>query len=303
VIQSPSFKDEELALQIKLGKESLKQESEKTEFLAGQQFGQSVFGDKHPYGRSNALADYDAVTTDDLKAYHQSHYHAGNAKLFVYGAVTNEILQQVESFFGKEKWPAKAKAAYPSYAIEADIQLKHYIEKDNAVQTSIRIGGVCLENEHPDYQAFKICCIVLGGYFGSRLMSSVREEKGYTYGIHAGIVNRLNANYFRISTEVGKQVREDAVKTILEEIKILQTELMEQDELDGVRNYLLGNYVDQQSNFFQTSSLINHYFIYNKTEKDYRHALEVLRNITPEDIRTMAQRHLKAEQLFEVLAG
>jgi predicted Zn-dependent peptidase len=78
---------------------------------------------------------------------------------------------------------------------------------------------------------------------------------------------------------------------------------MEQDELDGVRNYLLGNYVDQQSNFFQTASLINHYFTFNKTEQDYMHALEVLRTITPEEIRNMAQKHFNIAQLYQVLAG
>lgn len=303
VIQSPAYNEAELALQIKLGKESLKQEAEKTEFIAGQQFGKSLFGEQHPYGRSNSLADYDAVTCQDLREYHASHYHAGNAKLFAYGAVDSEILQQLEFFFGQENWPAKAKPIIPTYSIMPEAQLLQYIEKEKAVQTSIRIGAECIAPEHPDYQAYKITCIVLGGYFGSRLMSSVREEKGYTYGIHAGIVNRLYSNYFRISTEVGKHVREDAVATILEEIKILQSELMEQDELDGVRNYLLGNYVDQQSNFFQTSSLINHYFVYNKTEDDYNHALAVLRNIQVETIQEMAQKHFAVDKLYQVLAG
>lgn len=303
VIQTPAFSESELALQVKLGKEALKQEAEKTEFLAGQQFGISLFGENHPYGRSNVLSDYDAVSTSDLKAYHQSHYHAGNAKLFVYGAVNKEVLAQIENYFGKEAWPAGNKPVIPTYSISAAKELQTYMEKENAVQTSIRIGGACIGTEDPDYQAYKITCIVLGGYFGSRLMSSVREEKGYTYGIHAGIVNRLFSNYFKISTEVGKQVREDAVATILEEMKILQNEVMEQDELDGVRNYLLGNYVDQQSNFFQTASLINHYFTFNKTEQDYMHALEVLRTITPEEIRNMAQKHFNIAQLYQVLAG
>lgn len=303
VIQQPAFSESELALQVKLGKEALKQEAEKTEYIAGEQFGISLFGAAHPYGRSNKLEDYDAVTCEDLRNYHASHYHAGNAKLFAYGAVDAEILAALEQYFGEGKWPAKSKPVIPSYTSTPNKTLSQYIEKEKAVQTSIRIGNECIGPEHPDYQAFKITCIVLGGYFGSRLMSSVREEKGYTYGIHAGIVNRLFGNYFRISTEVGKQVREDAVATILEEIRLLQNEVMEQDELDGVRNYLLGNYVDQQSNFFQTSSLINHYFIYNKTEKDYNHALEVLRTITPKDIQLMAQKHFSIEQLHQVLAG
>jgi predicted Zn-dependent peptidase len=134
-------------------------------------------------------------------------------------------------------------------------------------------------------------------------MSSIREEKGYTYGIHAGIVLRNHGSYFRISTEVGKKVRTDAVASIFEEIKILQNEAIEMDELDGVRNYLLGNYVDQQSNFYHNSSLINHYFIHNKKAADYYKSLDILRNITPNDIQNMAIKHFNIDTLKQVLAG
>jgi predicted Zn-dependent peptidase len=303
VILQPSFPESELTLQVKLGKESLKQESEKTEFIAGQKFGEVLYGTTHPYGRVNSIEDYDNVKREDLISYHQSHYQASNCKLFIYGAVDNNVLIQVEKYFGQHAWPAHVKPSMPNYDVVSSKEIAVYIEKENAVQTSIRIGNHCINGEHEDYHAFKITGIVLGGYFGSRLMSSIREEKGYTYGIHAGIVLRNHGSHFRISTEVGKNVREEAVHAIFDEIKILQNEAIETDELDGVRNYMLGNYIDQQSNFFHNSSMINHYFVHNKKEEDYYKALEVLRTIKPIDIQNMANKHFNIDQLKQVLAG
>jgi zinc protease len=303
VLQQPTFEEAELQLQCKLGKEAIKLEKEKTENMAGQAFFAALYGEKHPYGRVNKETHYDAVTTELLKAYHQSHYHPGNAFVFIAGAIDSSLLKLLNSNLGTTQWATKTIIEAPQYNIESGAHHEIYLEKKDAVQSALRLGQRTIDGKHEDFNDLKIATVVLGGYFGSRLMSSIREEKGYTYGIHSTISNRVQDAVFRISTEVGSHVRKEAVAAIYEEIDALQQDLIDQEELDQVRNYLLGNYMDSLSNIFSTANLLNNMIAFDRTPADFYKNLNALKNCTPATIQTMAQRYFKTKDWYEVVAG
>ncbi len=303
ILQQPSYSEAELSLQCKLGKEGLKQEKEKTETIANDNFYRALYGENHPYGRVNEVSDYDKVNTAVIKAYHQSHYHPGNAYIFVAGAVDDQTAALLNTYLGTNAWAPKVNAEIPQYSIEAATTHQLYQEKKDAVQSSLRIGNRTIGLRHPDYNGLKIATVLLGGYFGSRLMSNIREEKGYTYGIYATISNRLQDNHFRIGTEVGKEVAKAALKEIYYEMEEMKQAAVDMEELVQVRNYLLGNYMDSLSNVFNTAQLLNNMITYKRTPEDFYETINVLKNITPDEIQQLAQRYFNTAELYEVVAG
>ncbi|MBK7666999.1 MAG: insulinase family protein [Sphingobacteriaceae bacterium] len=126
--------------------------------------------------------------------------------------------------------------------ITTTTQQKHLVEKNDAIQSAIRIGRVLFNKTHEDYFKFQVLNTILGGYFGSRLMANIREDKGYTYGIGSGLTSLVNSGYFYISTEVGADVTKNALEEIYKEIKILRDDLVSVEELETVRNYILGQF-------------------------------------------------------------
>src|SRR5690606_27638017 len=115
------------------------------------------------------------------------------------------------------------------------------IERENALQSAIRIGQLSIQRSHPDFPSLQVLNTTLGGYFGSRLMMNIREDKGYTYGIGSGIGSLKNTAFFTYSSGVGTSVCADTLKQIEFEINRLRTEPISDNELTLVKNYLLGS--------------------------------------------------------------
>ena len=144
---------------------------------------------------------------------------------------------------------------------------------------------------------------VLGGYFGSRLMKNIREDKGYTYGISAQLVAMENESYISISSEVGADVCKKAIKEIYSEISRLFEERVSNEELYLVRNYVLGNWLRM---FDGPLAIAESYrvLINNKLEEDYfEKGLKEMQNITSEQLSELAHRYFITDSFIETIAG
>src|SRR5690242_19469508 len=108
------------------------------------------------------------------------------------------------------------------------------MHKEDAIQSALRVGRLTFNKTHPDYLSLKVLNTVLGGYFGSRLMANIREDKGYTYGIGSSLISMKNEGYFVISSEVGVDVCSKALDEIFFEIKRLTEEPIDDSELQLV---------------------------------------------------------------------
>jgi predicted Zn-dependent peptidase len=188
-------------------------------------------------------------------------------------------------------------------AAVSDTQRVHTIEKEGAVQSAIRIGRVLFNKTHPDYLGMQVLNAVLGGYFGSRLMANIREDKGYTYGIGSGLVSMFGGGYFVISTEVGVEVTNAALKEIYYEIDKLQHELVGEDELELVRNYLIGVFLRSTDGPFAIGDRLKGIVGYGLGYEYYERYVETIRTITPEQLRDLANKYLKKEDLIELVVG
>ena len=149
----------------------------------------------------------------------------------------------------------------------------------------------------------KVLTTILGGYFGSRLMSNIREDKGYTYGIGAGTSALKEAGFFYISTEVGADVCTAALTEIYKEIRLLQQELVSTEELRLVRNYLLGNLLKSFDGPFERMDRFKGTHLYGLELNFFHRYTEAIRNITPLEIQRLAQVWLQKDDLIELVVG
>ncbi len=304
IVKEPVFPEKELSTVVETNKHQFLINSTKVEYLAQKSFASSIFGEEHPCGRFAIEADYEKVTSACLKEFYDQYYHSGNCSIYISGKVTDEILNLLENSFGKESW---GKIENKVLTLPADIKTtsltRVFTEQDSAMQSSIKMGKVMIQRTHPDYYKMRVLITIFGGYFGSRLMSNIREDKGYTYGISSGIASYPDAGVFVVSTEAANEYAEDIIKEVYNEMKTLQTELVPESELEMVRNYMLGEMCRSYEGpfslsdawmFIQTSHLSDFYF---------GESLKAVQNVTAEELRTLAQRYFNQENMIEIVAG
>lgn len=302
MIKRSVFPEYELGVLTAKNKQKWLLENEKVRTLCQKKFTQVMFGDSHPYAINNKLEDFDRITRDDLIRFYKSYYHSGNCHIIASGQIDESVLQMLDDRFGGNDWQQPA-VTIPSYEIQSDPLKYHFVKKPNGIQSAIRVGKFWVSKDHPDYQALSILITILGGYFGSRLMTNIREEKGYTYGIGSFVLTFKKANYLVISTEVGNEYIEPTLKEIAVEMKRLQTEPVSENELETVKSYLLGEFLrDFDGPFALAGSFkaINDFGLDYSFYDDYLHTL---RNVTSDELMSLAQRYLTPDDCYTVVAG
>lgn len=302
VLQQPVFPEKELTTIIRNSKEKLKIDLQKNDYLADQKMNAALYGNTHAYGYDSEAKNYDVIKIDLLKQHYDNFYHAGNGFLLLSGKINDEVLQQIERYFGGKEWSKKV-PEIPVKLIEPETSKIIIEKKPDSFQSAIRICKSIIGKTHKDYQKLSVLNTILGGYFGSRLMSNVREDKGYTYGIYSGITNMLHNSFFYVSTEVGVDVAENAVNEIIFEIKRLQSETVDAEEVELVQNYLTGKMLGNFDTPFNIAAAYKNLFIYG-LDIDYFHALiDTIHSITPEDLIKMANQYLNVDDMYQITIG
>ena len=144
---------------------------------------------------------------------------------------------------------------------------------------------------------------VFGDYFGSRLMTNIREEKAYTYGIYSGINPRIAGTNITIQTEVGKEYLEDTISQINHEIDRMRNELIQNEELELIRNYMSGELLSVFDGVFHHASVLRYLDEMNMDFSYYKNYIQRIQNITANDILKAAQNHLSTENFHKVYIG
>ncbi len=302
VIKNPAFTKEEWSVFRKNKIQKLEYHKQRVDYLAKELFNQSLFGKKHPYGKMARKTHYNRLSTNDLHQFHQQYYHAGNMYILASGKLPDDLLKSLNRYFGGLNWK---KDLQPEKQYERKTQLpgRYMLKKEGAVQSAIMIGKPLFTVNHPDYQDLKIANTVFGGYFGSRLMKNIREEKGYTYDIHSSVSSFVNEGCFYIAAETAKEVTQKAIDEIYKELDTLRTTLISDEELMLVRNYLLGNVLKMVDGPFGSADYFKWLYEKGLDEKYFYHLLDRIKNIDKETIRDLAKKYLDPKKFIEVVVS
>ena len=275
---------------------------EKTSYLARKEFSRLIFGDKHPYANPISADDYLHVQREEVLDFCHEHVHACGCRLMLCGNVSETVLQTVIREFTALPCP-KAEHPVPEYPFTPAQPGRYHVTKDNAAQTSLRIGKSGVRLNDPDYAHFLLLNTVLGGYFGSRLMSNIREEKGYTYGIQSFNVSLPQGSYWCIAAEINNQYIQAAIQETLKEVERLRTEPIPQDELNLVKSYLHGDLLRELDGVFAQSDALKHKLNYSMDNSIYLRLIQEISATTNEELLFLAQRYWNPDDFYIVTAG
>lgn len=303
IIKNPTFPKDEFDIYISNKKQKHLVNSEKVNVLARRRFSELVFGENHPYGVTVKDEDFDKLTLQSVVEFYKTFYHSGNCTIVASGKLSKDLITTLNQFFGKTTWGTVQAIPVPKLEIATSTQRKHFIDKPDAIQSAIRIGRLLFNKKDPDYFKFQVLNTILGGYFGSRLMANIREDKGYTYGIGSGLASLVNAGYFFITTEVGTDVTNDTLKEIYKEIKLLREELVDADELETVRNYVLGQFLRSVDGPYSLADKFKAIWEFDLGYDYFEKYFEAVKTITPEEIKALANTYLQEKDLIELVVG
>lgn len=292
------FDERELAQLIAEKRQRFLIEVEKVSTLARRSFIERIFPNS-PHGNLTNIDDFNHLCREELVAFHDKYYKSSLQKITIVGNLDDQHLKEIKDIVSPFSCntSARSKADY-SYLPE-----KISVQKEGVLQSAIRVGRILFNKKHKDYIDFSILNTILGGYFGSRLMTSIREEKGYTYGIGSGVVQLCDTGYFFISTEVGASYREATLTAISEEIEKLQNELISNEELSKVRNYIIGQLLKNADGPFAQMDRFLSVEKYGLDLSYYNDVINHLNAISPERLRALAQTYLNWNEMLIVTAG
>lgn len=303
IIKRPLYDQNEIDIYLRKKYQGLLVQMEKVDYLARIRFGELLYGSQHPYGRWASPEDVKSVNRNNIAAFHQHYYRSSNCYIIVAGKIDDSIIDLLNKHFGGDDWNGPEIKDNVVYDVQSTEDLIHHVEKPDALQAALRIGKVLFNRTHPDFPGMHVLNTILGGYFGSRLMTNIREEKGLTYGIGSGLVSLKHSGFFYITSEVGSDVADVAMNEIFKEIELLQKEPVSLSELNLVRNYLGGTFLRAVDGPFYLADRFRDIHDHNLGIDHYFQMLETIQQITPDEIMDLANRYLNIDSLFRLKVG
>jgi zinc protease len=301
MITDSVFSQAELDVYKQNSKQRLTVNLQKCDFVATRLIDAYVFGEEHPYGKYTNPQDLDALNSQMLKDFFTKYYLNGQCVIFVSGKLPADIEAQLNSSFGDlalKPFNNQLSTIIQSPAAEK----KYRIQNDaDGVQGALRIARPFPNRHHPDFMKVSVLNTVFGGFFGSRLMSNIREDKGYTYGIHSYVQNHIHESAWMISTEAGKDVCEATVEEIYKEMKLLRDDVVDEEELMLVRNYLIGTLLGDLDGPFQIMGRWKNLILNGLTGDYFYRSIETIKTISAEELRELAKKYLNPEDFYEIV--
>ncbi len=301
MITDAVFSEAELDIYKQNSKQRIKVNLQKCDFVATRLIDAYLYGEAHPYGKYTNPEDLDALNRDQLADFFKQYYLNGQCVIFVSGKLPADIEQQLNNAFGDLS--LKAFNNQLSTIIQSPAAEKKYrIENDaNGVQGAIRIARHFPNRHHADFMKVSVLNTVFGGFFGSRLMSNIREDKGYTYGIHSYVQNHIHQTAWMISTEAGKDVCEATIEEVYKEMKLLREDLVDDEELLLVRNYLIGTILGDLDGPFQIMGRWKNLILNDLTGDYFYKSIETIKSISAEELRDLSKKYLNPEDFYEIV--
>ena len=303
IIAEATFPEEELQIYKQNAQQRLNLNLRKSDFVANRHIDAYLFGRQHPYGKYTEAVDILALNSEALRSFHREYYHSGNCILLAAGKIDESHIALINTFFGNEAWgAADTPMQEKQYTIAPAAEKKYRITNDeNGVQGAVRIARDFPNRKHPDFSPMIVLNTIFGGYFGSRLMANIREEKGFTYGISSQIYNYKNEGALLIATEAGKDVCEQTVAEVYKEMDLLCHELVDDEELLLVKNYLLGSILGDLDGPFSIMQRWKNMILNELPFDQFEKNIEVYKSITPQQLQELARKYLRKEDYYELV--
>ncbi|MFV0606985.1 MAG: M16 family metallopeptidase [Niabella sp.] len=299
IMMDSVFPQEEMDIAIQNMKQKLDVNLKKSSFVADRLIDTYLFGANHPYGRYSRHEDFDALTREDLVNFYNQYYKQGSFKIFVAGKIPPNLSELLGNGFGDfDNSPASEKTYITHPAAEKKYRV---INDEKASQGSIKMLRSFGNLHDADFLKAQVLNILFGGFFGSRLMANIREDKGYTYGIHSYLMGNMRDNGWMITTEAGRDVCEATIEEVYKEMDILRNEPVDAEELSLVKNFMMGSILGDLDGPFHIIGRWKN-IVLNKLPHNYFElAIQNIKNITAKELQETANKYLVPDDFYELV--
>lgn len=304
VLSAPHFHAEEFNVYLQEKRQQYLVSLQKTSSVARNLFYEKIFGIDHPHGSHAVLSDFDSLTRGDVSAFYADRCPLASADLQLSGACDDDILAVLNSSPFNVAPLAMPDVQLPPPMAAPLLGVPQRTPVEGSVQSTIRMGRlVPLDRYTLDASCFLVLNVLLGGYFGSRLMSNIREDKGYTYGIYSQTRVMRNGILFFISADVGKASVDDALREVCNELRRLQQEPVSSDELELVRRFMIGDFMRGIDGVFEIAERYRQMQTIDTDERFTRCFFEAIHTVTPAKLQELAQRFLSPDEMLQLVVG
>ena len=294
------FQEDKIKIFKQKIKNSLAINLEKTSYLGYCQLAQRIFGADHPYGTTATMENIDAFTRKDVLQFYRQYYHAGNMRIFLAGNINEDIIDILDHTLGQIRTDTSSPAEYKAPPL-ADTAPVH-IAKPSSMQASIYLGKKFYTLTHPRWNEYEVLNTLLGGYFGSRLMTNIREDKGLAYNISSRMSAMVHDGVFYIHADVNKQQVALAVKEIYAEMNVLKEKLVDEHELITLKNYMYGSLLRNFDGVFSQLDRVMDINDFDLSMNYFEQKTTTIKSIQASALRDLAQE-LFTPDFVEVVVG
>ncbi len=302
MISESVIPEKELLMQKNIASQNLKVSLEKTAYVAGQVFREQIYGATHPYGKSLNPTLIDNISRASVKDFYQKQIQGKLFKIFLSGKFGENEINALNQSFGQMSVKKSENEGNSTDFVPLKVE-NMLVERPENSQSSIRLGRKLFNRSHPDFFKFLVTNTVFGGYFGSRLMKNIREDKGFTYGISSSLVPQKDGGYLVMGTDVKKEFTQQTLNEIFKEIKILQTEPIDENELETAKNYMIGSFVGSLNTPFEVADRQKVILLDELPADYYENYITNIRAVSPTEVMEIANKYYNPEDMCEVVVG
>ncbi|MGB9774251.1 MAG: M16 family metallopeptidase [Bacteroidota bacterium] len=305
VIVHPTFPDSEYARVQKKTLTALLQDKDQPAVVASNVFARLLYGKSHPYGEpvDGTETSVRSITIEDIRHFYETYYRPNNATLIIVGDIEPKtLITELESAFGP--WEERE---VPVQLVPAAVPPAHttiyLIDKPNAPQSQIRVGGIGLPRETKDYYATVVLNQILGGTFNSRINWVLREVKGYTYGARSSFDYRKSAGPFVVAAGVKTSVTDSSIIDVMNELTRIRREAVQEGELNLAKASIIRSLPRNFETVGDIARQIATLVLYNLPDDYFSHLVSNIEAVTAADVQRAAQHYLHPDASVVVVVG
>jgi zinc protease len=301
ILRAPTFSQEALDNYQQRNIHKLAVDLTQNDVVAYREITALIFGQQHAYGYNSSPEMYQQLKQEHLKKHFSRLYNQQNCTIFISGKISSRTLASIRERLNDAILPGAR--AVPKLPATDRPGGSTYIALPNMHQSSIRIGRKLFNRHHPDYKGLFVLNNILGGYFGSRLMTNLREDKGYTYNIYSSLDAMRYDGYFYIGTETGTSHTTATLEQIYLEMQKLQDNPISAKELEMVRNYLMGNFLTMLDGPFNVAEVVKTLISDLLPLSFFESLVQTVQEIQAEELQLLAQKYFNRQDMWEVIVG
>ncbi|HXK75072.1 MAG TPA: pitrilysin family protein [Bacteroidaceae bacterium] len=306
LITTPTFPKHELEQKVSQDKHEWLVSMEKVTYLASRERSKAIYGPNHPLGELLQESDYGKLNVEILRDFYNQYYVADKCWLLLTGQYNNTIIDTLAGTFGSIDFGIRTsheKKVFSSYPMNPCSDKQILVARPDAQQCAVNFVAPAITMYHPDIHGVQMLMTLLGGYFGSRLMSQIREKEGLTYGIGASISGSPLGGIYIISAQTDTKHVQQLITSVYKELQKLQDELVSDEEMERLRNYMIGENSRKVEGLLGISSYWLTLHEYNLPSGELDKIARVTQEMTPQEMQRLAKRYLRLDDIKVIVVG